>query len=88
MMVMEWFCGIVDKRKYFNPLMPGGNKRSCVLKQTCSFICKFVYVRMTFCCHQTLKGLTLNFNTYRRTSYKKIKKLDKTSVAGEGNHIQ
>ena len=22
---------------YFNPLMPGGNKRSCVLKQTCSF---------------------------------------------------
>ena len=39
---------------YALPLMHGSNIRSYILKQT-----RFVYwVRMTFCYHQTLKGLT------------------------------
>ena len=32
MIVMKWFCGIVDQQKCFDPLMPGDNKGSYVLK--------------------------------------------------------
>ena len=39
-----------------NHLMPAGNKRSCVLKQTCSFQASFIYVSIAFYYHQALKS--------------------------------
>ena len=55
--------GLKDKvyhnAKYVNPLMSGGNKRSCVLKQTCSFWLQICLSTSDFLLPPGIKGLKI-----------------------------
>ena len=39
----------------FNPLMPGGDKKSQILKQTCSWKRQVFSALITFCYYQAMK---------------------------------
>ena len=49
--IFLWKCSI-----FINPLMPGGKKRSHILKQTCSWKLQVCLNMSPFCYHQALKG--------------------------------